>query len=276
MVITCSSCIKNSSSNGRFTQFINSIEEIRSYAIQDSSRLDSGQVLYNIVAEKSDKSQLFVKLIRYPNNIVKAVIRTDSERTFNGKSVWYYPNGSISSIGYYAHSKRDGLWRFYYKNGKKSSESFFSEGELFGPSTYYALDGGIENYVLYAGTKDNEWFYSVKVDQESDSIIEEGFPYAIIGYNAGASAPFELISYNFFSSRFPSMPYYLDVEQLSSSIRELPVDSEKIYEIYPGVYGIEVKFSQKGNFGVPMRVLKKNNLGELVFADSVTLEIVIE
>lgn len=59
-----------------------------------------------------------------------------------GEFTWYYPNGTIKSIGYYDQDKRIGIWRNYYQNGQISKEINYIDELAFLKSFY--LENGAQ------------------------------------------------------------------------------------------------------------------------------------
>lgn len=53
---------------------------------------------------------------------------SDADGEWNGKAVWYHPNGNIKTEGNYKHGKEDGTFKFYDENGNSRGERVYKDG----------------------------------------------------------------------------------------------------------------------------------------------------
>jgi tetratricopeptide (TPR) repeat protein len=52
----------------------------------------------------------------------------DGDGDWNGKAVWYYPNGNIKTEGSYKNGKEDGIFKFYDEFGASRGERTYKDG----------------------------------------------------------------------------------------------------------------------------------------------------
>jgi len=53
---------------------------------------------------------------------------SDAEGTWNGKAVWYFPNGNVKTEGSYKNGKEDGVFKFYDEAGSSRGQRVYRDG----------------------------------------------------------------------------------------------------------------------------------------------------
>jgi antitoxin component YwqK of YwqJK toxin-antitoxin module len=91
--------------------------------------------------------------------------------TSDGKTVFYYENGNISSEGWMRDGKPDGFWKTYYENGILKSEGKRSEFLLDSTWNFYDDKGNISLIINYLNGKKN----GKRIQYQQDGRIEEYF-----------------------------------------------------------------------------------------------------
>lgn len=62
----------------------------------------------------------------------------------HGLFLAYYPNGIVSSEGYYEHGLEQGIWKDYHENGILASIGEYKNGEEYGLWKYYDSLGNLD------------------------------------------------------------------------------------------------------------------------------------
>ncbi len=87
----------------------------------------------------SDKSNVKIEELKYPNGKIKAKLRYENGK-LNGISIMYYPNGVIKAKENYKDGLLDGLTKRFYEQGQVMSEEFYRRGKLR-YKRVFSLDG---------------------------------------------------------------------------------------------------------------------------------------
>lgn len=82
-----------------------------------------------------------------------AIAQNNDENFNDDYTVFYYPNGNISSEGIMLEGKPDGYWKTYYENGNVQSEGNRKEFLLDSVWLFYDRDGIRTSEITYSGGK---------------------------------------------------------------------------------------------------------------------------
>ncbi|GAA4461244.1 hypothetical protein GCM10023093_05570 [Nemorincola caseinilytica] len=87
------------------------------------------------------------------------------QRIYNGKCVFYYPNGKISYSGTYEHGIKNGPFAYFYIGGEKEAEMNYVHGMADGKWTTWHKNGKIRSEQSYIAFTEAEMdtFYSRKM-----------------------------------------------------------------------------------------------------------------
>ncbi len=84
-------------------------------------------------------------------------------------TVYYYPNGQISSEGFLKNNLPVGLWKAYYPDGVLKSCGLRTNGELDSIWVFYNEFGRIKNQINYFNGKKNGFYYTYVTESFYDS-----------------------------------------------------------------------------------------------------------
>jgi antitoxin component YwqK of YwqJK toxin-antitoxin module len=87
-----------------------------------------------------------------------------NEKIKDGYQVFKYPNGTVSSEGFYKNGKPDGFWKSYYVTGVKHSEGKYSTFLLDSIWVFFDQAGDTTEKINYLFGKKNGYYYSYKKD----------------------------------------------------------------------------------------------------------------
>ncbi len=75
----------------------------------------------------------------------------------DGKTAWYFPDGSVSTVGYFSNDKKNGVWKRFYMNGKPYYEENYVNGNKEGKQVYYFDNSTIKSTEFFInGSKEGE------------------------------------------------------------------------------------------------------------------------
>ena len=118
-------------------------------------------------------------LYYYDSKKLKSEINYAND-TLNGKTVNYYDNGNIKSVGDYLKGQKNGKWIYYTESADKNYEESYQNGKLSGSYVSYFDNKEIyQKGNLTDGFKDGNW-----ITNYSDGSIK-----TIIEYNNGSKKP---------------------------------------------------------------------------------------
>ncbi len=90
----------------------------------------------------------------------------------NGKNIYYYANGKVSSEGRMINNKPDGLWKSYYPDGKLKSIGIRRSELLDSVWNFYDIKGNISEKINYLDGRKSGYQYSFEYFKNSnDSIV---------------------------------------------------------------------------------------------------------
>jgi len=75
---------------------------------------------------------------------------------------FYYPNGFISSEGFFKNGKPDGFWKTYYVNGVLKSDGLWRNASLDSTWKFYDNLGNVSSVINYYGGKKSGYYYVYK------------------------------------------------------------------------------------------------------------------
>lgn len=80
---------------------------------------------------------------------------------------FYYPNGVLSSEGFFRNGKPDGFWKTFYVNGVLKSEGLWRNYALDSTWTFYDNVGNITSVINYYSGKKSGYYYTYKMHNGS-------------------------------------------------------------------------------------------------------------
>lgn len=106
------------------------LEDARFYSIEKNT--DSGWY----------RNDFFINL----KKLQMAGLYEDKENTIaNGTFYWYYPDGTLKSVGRYVHNKKDGVWLNYYQDRSLKDSLNYKDGNLAGISLGWYSNGYVRD-----------------------------------------------------------------------------------------------------------------------------------
>ena len=105
---------------------------------------------YAAITEKKDSG--WHRTAVYLSNQQKAMegwYEDEHARTPHGPMTWFHPNGTVQSVGIYAHGKKEGIWKEYYNNGALRDSAFFAGGNIRGLRLQWRSDSTVSDSTLF-------------------------------------------------------------------------------------------------------------------------------
>jgi len=156
---------KNVFNNGKFEPFIHHIfANVKVDIIQDYDKRkkkelqdvinDAADYFNNIRATRQltlKKRDTVANKYYFENgNVVGKGLLVNNGKTLNGRWEFYYPDGSLKSVGSYnTAGQTEGEWIFYFRSGHLKAKEHSVNGKLQGAQQYYFDNGNassLENY----------------------------------------------------------------------------------------------------------------------------------
>ena len=115
----------------------------------------------------------------FDSNKLKSEINYAND-TLNGKSVNYFDNGNIKSVGDYLKGQKNGKWNYYIQNAEKDYEESYQNGLLNGSYiSYYDNKKVYQKGNMSDGFRDGNWLTN----------YPDGAIKTILDYNKGSKNP---------------------------------------------------------------------------------------
>jgi antitoxin component YwqK of YwqJK toxin-antitoxin module len=109
------------------------------------------------------------------------IVKEFSEGYLDGYFVEYYRNGQIFTHGWYKEGQRVGQWDLFYKDGKLANTKYYLDGELHGDHTFYDEKGNLDEISNY--------FYGVYMSSTSFDTLNNSI-YRVDMVDGAANAEF--------------------------------------------------------------------------------------
>ncbi len=112
----------------------------------------------------------FVSILTMLLITASAIAQESISDNQDGHTVFYYPNGNISSEGHLVEGKPDGYWKSYYEDGTLKAEGnrrFFLLDSIW---TFYFPDGKVSQKISYRNDLRNGYTINYDYRYDSDSV----------------------------------------------------------------------------------------------------------
>ena len=128
------------------------------------------EAMYYRVMYKQDENYLLVNTYASSNRPqLIALSTTIDPPDKNGKGIFYFESGGISSKGNFTDDKEEGPWVFYSEDGNVSSKGSYKNAEPNGIWVFYDQDGKDSSVVDIAG----KMYKNIYISSKSKSVNDQ-------------------------------------------------------------------------------------------------------